>query len=159
VEVAADVSSAPLQQWQPFLHGRPYNISLDAKHRIFKYAADPPDNFQIYPNDTLCTHLDQHGGERRVDPRSVKLTQNRTNMFNGIGVSFLEDLIASEVIPARLDHILRAQGSNAGRPSQLEVYAYYMLWAVLSYSLNKRSSNISTLKRISNANGNEKSKK
>jgi hypothetical protein len=42
-------------------------ISLDVKHRLFKYAADPPNNFQIYPNDTLCTHLDQHGGERRID--------------------------------------------------------------------------------------------
>ena len=188
-------------------------IDLNVKHRLFKYAADPPDNFQIYPNDTLCTHLDQHGGERRVDlihyrkdrvvyievtvsnygdakipstegdarqtaivgsvrkwlgadtfevsletipsadqglqksqkklvakyrkgrsrsdrpdppdlyyivattcPRSVKLAPNRTNKFNWIKVSFLEDLIQSEVIPVRLeDSILKAQAKDAGR--------------------------------------------
>ena len=191
-------------------------IALDVQHRLFKYAADPPDNFQIYPDDTLCTHLDQHGGERRVDlihyrkdrvvyievtvsnygdakipstegddrevailasmqkwlgantfevsletvpsadqglqtsqkklvanykqkrsrnarpeppalyyivattcPITVKLAPSRTNKFNWIGVSFLEDLIASdEIIPARLkDSILKAQAKDAGRPS------------------------------------------
>ena len=41
------------------------------------------------------------------------------NKFNWIGVSFLEDLIASdEIIPARLkDSILKAQAKAAGRPS------------------------------------------
>ena len=189
---------------------------MAVQHRLFKYAADPPDNFQIYPDDTLCTHLDQHGGEQRVDlihyrkdrvvyievtvsnygdakipsiegddrqvailasmqkwlgahtfevsletvpsadqglqtsqkklvanykqkrsrnarpeppalyyivattcPITVKLAPSRTNKFNWIGVSFLEDLIASdEIIPARLkDSILKAQAKDAARPS------------------------------------------
>lgn len=40
---------------------------LTVARRVFKYAADPPVNFQTYSNDTLCTHMDQHGGETRVD--------------------------------------------------------------------------------------------
>jgi hypothetical protein len=40
---------------------------MTVAQRLFKYAADPPDNYQIYPDNTLCTHMDQHGGETRVD--------------------------------------------------------------------------------------------
>jgi hypothetical protein len=43
------------------------NTKLTVAQRLFKYAADPPANYQIYPRDTLCTHMDQHGGETRVD--------------------------------------------------------------------------------------------
>jgi hypothetical protein len=187
---------------------------LTVKHRIFKYATDPPDNFHIFPDDTLCTHMDQHGGEKRVDlihyrkdrvvyieatvakycdakipheegtkreeaivesfqkwlgedtfvvkleeaattylgsrpspkklvatykkksrkprpdppqllyvvattcPRSVKLSKQRTVKSSWIGVCFLDDLIASNVIPAEIEgDIIRAQAMNAGRPS------------------------------------------
>jgi hypothetical protein len=192
-------------------------IPLVVKHRLFKYAADPPENFQVYDDDTLCTHLDQNGGERRLDlihyrknrvvyievtvsnycdakipsevgdareiaivnsvqkwlgektfevslekissadqgldtapmklvanykqvrrssrrsrpdppdlyyivattcPRSVRLAHNRTNWFNWIGVSFLEDLIAAKLIPEDFHTgILNAQAKNAGRPA------------------------------------------
>jgi hypothetical protein len=41
---------------------------LTVAERLFKYAADPPANYQIYPNDTLCTHImEQYGGDTRVD--------------------------------------------------------------------------------------------
>lgn len=40
---------------------------LTVAQRLFKYTADPPANYQIYPDNTLCTHMDQHGGETRVD--------------------------------------------------------------------------------------------
>ena len=196
-------------------------IPLVVKHRLFKYAADPPENFQVYEDDTLCTHLDQHGGEAHLDlihyrknrvvyievtvsnycdtkiprqagdaretaivnsvqkwlgtntfevslekipsadqgletapkklvatykqvrssgrrsrpdppdlyyivamtcPRSVKLARDRTNWFNWIGVSFLEDLIAAKLIPEDFQTgILNAQAKNAGRPAELSV--------------------------------------
>ena len=51
-------------------------------------------------------------------PRSVKLIRSRADKFNWIGVCFLEDLIVSELIPARLkDSILSAQTKCAGRSS------------------------------------------
>jgi hypothetical protein len=78
-----------------------------AKYKQKRSRSDRPDPPELYYIvATTC-------------PRSVKLAQNRTNMFNWIGVSFLEDLIASaKVIPACLkDYILKAQANNAGRPS------------------------------------------
>lgn len=55
-------------------------------------------------------------------PRSVKLARDRTNWFNWIGVSFLEDLIAAKLIPEDFQTgILNAQAKNAGRPAELSV--------------------------------------
>ena len=40
---------------------------LVVEKRLFKGASHPPTNFQVYPDNTLLTHTDQHGGEQRVD--------------------------------------------------------------------------------------------